>query len=115
VARLALATLAGNPFPDARPAFLSAMSAAVSLGLDHVVEVVTPYSELHKDAVIRLGRSLGVDFDLTLSCMNPADGEHCGACSKCRERQQAFAAAGVEDTTRYRDQKDTGSGIRDPG
>jgi 7-cyano-7-deazaguanine synthase len=100
--RLALATLAGNPFPDARPAFLSAMSAAVSHGLDHPVEVVTPYARLHKEDVIRLGASLGVDFELTLSCMNPADGAHCGACSKCRERQQAFRAAGVRDPTSYR-------------
>jgi 7-cyano-7-deazaguanine synthase in queuosine biosynthesis len=37
-----------------------------------------------------------------MSCMSPARGEHCGACSKCRERQQAFAAAGVTDPTTYR-------------
>jgi 7-cyano-7-deazaguanine synthase len=26
---------------------------------------------------------------------------HCGACNKCRERREAFAAAGVEDRTTY--------------
>ena len=30
-----------------------------------------------------------------------AGGVHCGRCSKCRERQQAFAAAGVADPAGY--------------
>ena len=33
--RIALGPLAGNPFPDARPAFFSTMAQAMSLGLDH--------------------------------------------------------------------------------
>jgi 7-cyano-7-deazaguanine synthase len=102
VARLALGPLAGNPFPDARPEFFAAMSAAVSLALDHTIAVEAPFSGLHKEDVIRLGVELGVPLERTLSCMNPRDGVHCGACSKCRERQQAFAAAGVPDATSYR-------------
>jgi 7-cyano-7-deazaguanine synthase len=42
-----------------------------------------------------------VPLGLTLSCMNPQQGEHCGRCSKCRERRDAFADAGVEDPARY--------------
>lgn len=101
VGRVALGPLAGNPFPDARPAFFEAMARALSLGLDHPIEIATPFREMHKEDVIRLGVELGVPLELTLSCMNPAAGAHCGACSKCRERQQAFEAAGVEDPTRY--------------
>jgi 7-cyano-7-deazaguanine synthase len=101
IGRLALAPLAGNPFPDARPAFFAAMSEALALGLDHRLEIVRPFETMHKDAVIALGRILGVPFELTLSCMNPAGPVHCGACSKCRERQRAFAAAGVPDPTSY--------------
>ena len=63
--------------------------------------IARPFETMHKDAVIALGVALGVPFELTLSCMNPAAGGHCGACSKCRERQQAFAAAGVRDPTTY--------------
>jgi 7-cyano-7-deazaguanine synthase in queuosine biosynthesis len=33
--------------------------------------------------------------------MKPQAGVHCGACSKCRERRDAFAAAGVPDRTAY--------------
>ena len=101
VNRIALGPLAGNPFPDARPAFFAAMAEALSLGLEHPLVIVRPFEAMHKEDVIRLGASLGVPFDLTLSCMNPRDGVHCNACSKCRERQQAFTAAGIVDPTRY--------------
>jgi 7-cyano-7-deazaguanine synthase len=101
ISRIALAPLAGNPFPDATPEFLSAFSTALSLGLDAIIDIVAPYSELHKQDVIRRGAALGVPFELTLSCMNPVSTEHCGVCSKCRERRDAFIAAGVPDPTKY--------------
>ena len=63
--------------------------------------IVTPLAALHKDDVIRLGAELGVPMELSMSCMNPQEGVHCGACSKCRERRDAFAAAGVPDRTAY--------------
>lgn len=101
ISRIALGPLAGNPFPDARPAFFTAMADALSLGLDHPLVLARPFEAMHKDDVIALGASLGVPFALTLSCMNPVGDRHCGACSKCRERQQGFAAAGVVDPTVY--------------
>jgi len=52
--------------------------------------------------VIRKGVELGVPLELTLSCMQPKDGLHCGRCSKCRERRDAFHEAGVADPTAYR-------------
>jgi 7-cyano-7-deazaguanine synthase len=99
--RIALGPLAGNPFPDATSEFFAAMASTLSLGLNHRVEVVAPFAALHKQDVIGLGLSLGVPLELTLSCMNPRDGAHCGRCSKCRERHDAFAAAGLEDPTPY--------------
>jgi 7-cyano-7-deazaguanine synthase len=102
--RIALGPLAGNPFPDATPEFVKTMAKALSLGLDHPVDVVTPLIDLHKGDVIRLAARLGVPFELTLSCMNPTDSAlplHCGQCSKCRERRDAFVAAGVADPTAY--------------
>ena len=104
--RIALGPLAGNPFPDARPAFFAAMTNALALGLDHTVEIATPFLTWQKEDVIRRGAELGVPFELTLSCMNPAATgaavpDHCGACSKCRERRDAFAAIGQTDPARY--------------
>lgn len=99
--RIALGSLAGNPFPDSTPAFFAAMGEALSRGLAHAVSVATPFAALRKAQVIELGARLGVPFELTLSCMNPANDVHCGACSKCRERRDAFAEAGVTDPTSY--------------
>ena len=56
---------------------------------------------MEKSDVIRLGVELGVPLELTLSCMNPRNGLHCGQCSKCRERRDAFNDAGVADPTAY--------------
>lgn len=99
---LLLGTLTGNPFPDATPAFFTAMAGALTLGLDAQVSIDAPFRTLDKAAVIRKGIELGVPLELTLSCMQPKDGLHCGRCSKCRERRDAFREAGVDDPTKYR-------------
>jgi 7-cyano-7-deazaguanine synthase len=101
-ARLLLGTLAGNPFPDATPDFLGAQSRALSLGLDLPIAVEAPFAAVHKSDVIRRGVELGVPLELTLSCMQPRDGMHCGMCSKCRERRDAFREAALPDSTLYR-------------
>jgi 7-cyano-7-deazaguanine synthase len=115
ISRIALGPLAGNPFPDATPAFFDAFARALSLGLDHTVEIATPLSTLHKADVIALGRGLGVPFELTLSCMSPSAGQHCGLCSKCRERHDAFADAGVPDPTPYLHASPREGGASRPG
>jgi len=101
LSRIALGPLAGNPFPDATPEFFSSMSRTLSLGLAHEIAIDAPFVTTHKSDVIRLGAELKVPFELTLSCMNPRQGLHCGQCSKCRERRDAFHEAGIEDPTRY--------------
>jgi 7-cyano-7-deazaguanine synthase len=109
--RIALGPLAGNPFPDARPEFFSTMARALTQGLDHAIEIVTPFVTWKKQDVIKRGVELGVPLDVTLSCMNPMMASrpkpqvpgplHCGLCSKCRERRDGFDAAGVSDPTPY--------------
>src|SRR3954451_11783833 len=108
IGRLVLGTLGHNPFPDATPAFRDAMARALSLGLAHTLQIDAPYASMSKAEVIRRGAALGVPFELTLSSMNPQrrsplTGQsagsrtpnpetplHCGRCSKCRERHDAF-------------------------
>jgi 7-cyano-7-deazaguanine synthase len=103
IARVLMGLLAGNPFPDATPAFFAAMADALGRGLAAPIEIAAPYRTWSKADVIRRGVTLGVPLELTLSCMQPRDGAHCGRCSKCRERRDAFAAAGVPDPTAYRE------------
>jgi 7-cyano-7-deazaguanine synthase len=99
--RIAIGPLAGNPFPDATAEFFAAMSRTLSLGLAHEIAIDAPFVTMHKSDVIRVGAELEVPFALTLSCMNPSQGLHCGQCSKCRERRDAFREAGIDDSTAY--------------
>jgi len=100
--RLVIGTLAHNPFPDATPGFRAAMARALTLGLDRRLQIEAPYADTEKADVIRRGAALGVPFELTLSCMNPSGSAlHCGACSKCRERHDAFVDAAIVDPTTY--------------
>jgi 7-cyano-7-deazaguanine synthase len=101
ISRIVVAPLAGNPFPDATPQFFAALNTAFSLGLAAPIEIAAPFAKLHKEDVVRIGARLGVPFELTLSCMNPSGITHCGLCSKCRERRDAFQVAGIKDPSSY--------------
>ena len=105
IPRIALGPLAGNPFPDATPDFFSTMQRALSLGLNRGIEIATPLTGFHKDQVVRLGTELTVPLELSMSCMNPSEDVHCGACSKCRERRDAFRDARTVDPTVYRNSR----------
>ena len=117
--RIVLGTLAHNPFADATPEFRDTLSRALSLGLAHQLQIEAPYAGTSKPEVIRRGVALGVPFELTLSCMKPVKVSelreprepreprhiHCGTCSKCRERHDAFVALGMMDPTSYADER----------
>jgi 7-cyano-7-deazaguanine synthase len=101
IGRVLMGPLAGNPFPDATPEFFDLMGRALSSGLAAPMAIEAPFAGMDKTDVIRRGVELGVPFELTLSCMQPEGGLHCGRCSKCRERRDGFAEARVEDPTGY--------------
>lgn len=112
IGRLVMGTLGHNPFPDATPAFRDAMADALTKGLARRLVIDAPYAQESKATVIRRGVALGLPLELTLSCMNPVAGDetaqpalprHCGCCSKCRERHDAFVEAAHADPTDYAD------------
>ena len=99
VSRIAIGSLGGNPFPDATPEFFERFASTLSVGLGHKIIVEAPYRDLHKSDIIRQFSEL--PLELTLTCMAPAAGKHCGRCNKCGERRKAFRASGIADPTCY--------------
>jgi 7-cyano-7-deazaguanine synthase len=99
VGELALAALGTSPFEDARGEFFRDFQAAINYGVEHKVKLFRPLGEMTKRDVMQLGR--GMPLELTLSCLAPIDGMHCGRCNKCAERRAAFRDAKLEDRTRY--------------
>jgi 7-cyano-7-deazaguanine synthase len=98
--RLALGPLKGNPFPDSSKSFFQSFQKTASLALNSRITIITPFLHLSKTEVIQKGRRL--PLELTFSCIQPVDKNHCGMCNKCAERQRAFEKAGIVDKTVYR-------------
>ncbi|MFN5757592.1 MAG: 7-cyano-7-deazaguanine synthase QueC [Planctomycetia bacterium] len=90
-------------YPDCRPEFLDAFTKLAQLATKagtegKPLEIVSPLLDLSKEAIIRLGLSLGLDYGLTTSCYDPdAAGRPCGRCDSCLLRAAGFAAAGAVD------------------
>ena len=89
-------------YPDCRPAFVEAMSAAIAAGTYEGITLKTPYTNITKGEIARKGKDLGIDYTQTWSCYK-GGAVHCGKCGTCRERKEALAAAGIEDLTPYED------------
>ncbi|MDB4883592.1 MAG: 7-cyano-7-deazaguanine synthase [Gemmatimonadetes bacterium] len=95
-------------YPDCRPEYVAAFERMANLATRGAVEgttpvrIQTPLLDLTKREIIGLGRSLGVDYSITLSCYDPtAEGLACGHCDACQLRRKGFAEAGVSDPAPY--------------
>ena len=102
LSRVMIANHAGDHaiYPDCRPEFVKSMSEAVSHGTYAHLTVEAPYTHLTKTDIARRGKALGIDYAETWRCYQGGE-KHCGRCGTCRERREALAAAGIEDTTLY--------------
>lgn len=87
-------------YPDCRPAFVDAMSAAAQAGTFEDATIEAPYTNITKADIARHGKQLGIDYSETWSCYKGGE-VHCGQCGTCRERQEALREAGIADTTEY--------------
>lgn len=94
-------------YPDCRPAFIDAFTQLANVATRVGVEggrytIHTPLMDLGKDAIVKLGARLGVDYAQTVSCYQATDdGLACGRCDACRLRREGFEQAGISDPTRY--------------
>jgi 7-cyano-7-deazaguanine synthase len=92
-------------YPDCREAFVELLDDALQLGSKwddstEVPQVVGPFLNFTKTDIARLGARLGVPFELTWSCYKGGE-KHCGRCSTCVERREAFRDSGIADPTQY--------------
>ena len=87
-------------YPDCRPEFVDAMSAAISAGTYEGLKILAPYTNITKTDIAIRGKKLGIDYAKTWSCYKGGE-KHCGKCGTCVERREALAAAGITDTTEY--------------
>lgn len=87
-------------YPDCRPAFIDAMSQAMTNGTYNYVHILAPYTRISKSDIARHGKELGLDYSLTWSCYKGGE-KHCGRCGTCMERKEALREAGIVDNTEY--------------
>ena len=96
-------SFAGKRLSQCSPEYLEAFARmahlATKAGVEgRPIEFLAPLVTLSKEAIIRLGLSLGLDYGLTTSCYDPAaTGRPCGDCDSCHIRAAGFAAAGAAD------------------
>lgn len=87
-------------YPDTRPHALAAVQEALTLCTDGAVTLHTPLVHLTKRDIVRAAAHLAAPVADTWSCYLGGE-QHCGTCSTCTERRQAFIDAGVPDPTAY--------------
>ena len=109
IPQLALATLANNPFADAKTQFLEPFQQALAAATQSTVEITRPFAHLDKQQVLDLGSHL--PLHLTFSCLAPVEGEHCGRCNKCAERIKALSSLPAGDPTFYANEQAACPGI----
>lgn len=99
VNKIAIGSLFANPFPDATPEFFEDYSDLLSKALNFKIAITAPYRGQLKERLIYQFQHL--PLQLTLTCISPKFGIHCGNCNKCNERRLAFQSSGCEDVTTY--------------
>ena len=88
-------------YPDCRREFFKAFARVVSAGTKAGVEnkrisIQAPLINYNKAKIIRLGRSLGVPFELTWSCYRGGVSP-CGKCDSCYFRAKGFKEVKLKD------------------
>lgn len=94
-----LGHLANNPYPDSQNSFFEQLERLASIAFLRKIGIRRPFAHLTKEAVIRRGQHF--PLGLTLSCIQPRKGKHCGGCNRCEERHRYFLKAGIPDPTIY--------------
>lgn len=91
-------------YPDCRPQFIGKLQHALRLGTtghrDPDLRLWTPFLNVSKVEILRIGHRLGVDYGNTWTCYEGGE-QACGRCGSCNERLEAFTTIGETDPLRY--------------
>lgn len=76
------------PYPDCRPAFISAFQDVANLASKRAAEgappkLIAPLIDMDKHQIMKLGVALNAPLDWTFSCYDPQDQRPCGCCDAC--------------------------------
>lgn len=90
--RVAMAVHAGDHtiYPDCRPVFIKAMRSVSKIANYNKVDIYTPFLNIAKRDIARIGRKLDVPYELTWTCYKGLK-KPCGKCGACVERAEALA------------------------
>ncbi|MCH2130791.1 MAG: 7-cyano-7-deazaguanine synthase [Pirellulaceae bacterium] len=99
IEQLALALLAANPFPDARPEFFQNLEESLNASMNSSIKIVCPLLQQTKQQIVQSDTTC--PWHLTFSCLAPVNQTHCGKCNKCGERRRVFRQVGISDPTYY--------------
>lgn len=87
-------------YPDCRPAFVQAIQNLFNVFHYFPINVYTPFLQVTKGDILKIGLALGVPYELTWTCYEGGE-KACGSCGSCVERLEAFANNKVVDPVKY--------------
>ncbi len=91
-----------NKFPDCRGQFYKSFEQTANIsGLfnesEEKVKILSPFEDLTKVEIIKLGIELKVDYSKTISCYFPNKNKPCGKCMSCLIRINALNMNGIKE------------------
>lgn len=89
---------------DCRNSFIRKFKEAVLEATEEEIQVASPFINIKKTDILKIGHDAGVNFEDTYSCYEGGF-IHCGLCPTCYERREAFFLNKIDDPTKYKDTK----------
>jgi 7-cyano-7-deazaguanine synthase len=93
-------------YPDCRPEFIDSITQLARVANEGFIDpnfvIRAPWLHLTKADIVRAGEDLDVPWKDTWTCYKGGQ-IHCGRCSTCVERLEAFHEADVKDPVSYAD------------
>jgi 7-cyano-7-deazaguanine synthase len=85
----AIRAVGSTPFPDLSQMFFDEFTKLVETSLNYKLAILTPFLDLTKTEVVKIGRNLHVPIELTYSCLTNSD-RPCEFCESCISRKVAL-------------------------